>query len=79
MGSPRLRPDARGPLIDGPGIAALVGCQVTEIYDLSRQGLMPEPINARYVTNPRRWRWSRRLVNAWLEQRWTPSAMERAS
>jgi len=79
MGAPRLRPAERGPVIDGPAIAALVGCPVTEVYELARQELMPAPLNARYVSNPRRWRWSRRLVAAWLEERWTPPSLGRAS
>lgn len=69
MGAVRLRPRVSGPVLDGPGVAELVGRPVSEVYGWARDGVCPAPINAGLTSNPRLWRWSRRLVEAWLAGR----------
>lgn len=67
MGAPRLRPRLGGPVIDGPELAALLGIPVTEVYKRTQTGQLPAPINNGWTENPRRWRWSRQVMQRWVD------------
>ena len=61
MGAPMLRPNPKGPVIDGRQVADLLGHPVEAIYEMARRGEIQPPVNPH--RSPRSWRWSRQLMS----------------
>jgi predicted DNA-binding transcriptional regulator AlpA len=64
--NPRRRVDVSPLVLTAEEAGALVGYEARSIRALYRQGRFPSPIDP--TLGARRWRWSRRAVEVYVEQ-----------
>lgn len=75
MGARLLRPKQGGMVLDAPAVAELLGHSTSEVYAMTRAGHLPPPLNVDWAgRSVRRWRWSRKAIQAYADGRFTPTA-----
>lgn len=74
MGAPLLRPKLGGPVLDGQAVSELLGVTTSEVYAMARAGHLPRPVNVGWTgVSVRRWRWSRKAIQSYVDGRFTPT------